>query len=374
MASEFVVTVAVTPAFELVFDVPDGPTYGASYDELPKTEVKADGGQTLREVLRIAADQLGVRPAAIHLDALQSIARQDGRPWAKPHVADMLVWVGFRRPDDDEVEYTGDDYVVRRRQQRLSTTDLVVRDDRGRAVWRKPGLDATLAELLDAAQVGLMDGSPLEPYLIPSIPQGDPGTLGEWARFIDALKVLWQATEIAATAGGAWGFFELITQVQRRRSPMSIEAVERRAPEWTDRGAAPADLFRLLIAKPRSTEETAALLGCSPDEANAILWAFGFVCKEDGLWEYKADPPAALLGDDVDLVFADAFQWPDWEERLEEFESDRLDELGTTGTPPSLDEGKVRVREIADAHFDDLPSDEPGLLQRLMRRLLRREW
>jgi hypothetical protein len=283
--SELQVTVAVTEPFDMVFAVPSAVPFGATYADLPKTTVSVRRAQTLREVLAVAADELSIRPAAMHLDVMVRLAEADGEPPADQHVSDLLVYAAFRRADDDEIEWAGSEPgdVVRRRNQRLQTRTLVVRDDSGAAVWRKPGLEATYDELLDAAEAGLIDGDRLQPYLIPSIPQGDLGALGEWKHFVDALKVIWDATNGLAAVGGAWGFIELIRRAAIRRSRRAIDTIEHHAAAWNERGAAPADLFRLLIAKPRTTAEIAALVACSEAEAEAILWAFGFSYDDDHL-------------------------------------------------------------------------------------------
>jgi hypothetical protein len=364
------ITVAVTQPFPLVFAVPSPPRYGAAYGELPKTTVDAAPDEALRDVLRRAADQLSIRPDPSYLETMASLARRDGQPFTEPHVSDMLVYAAFRRDDDDEIEWEGEasDEVMRRRNVRLQTTTLIVRDDTGRAVWRKPGLNATYRELLDAADAGLIDGDPLRPYLIPSIPQGDLGTLGEWAHFIDALKVIWDATEALATLGGAWASIELVRRVRRRRSDQAIDAVNRHAASWSDRGAAPADLLGFLISKPRATADIAGLLGCSDTEAEAILWAFGFVFDpEQHHWVYRGDPVAHLLGDDLDLSFADVFLHDGWEARLQVFVTHRLEQLGQAGSAPALDDARAQVMALADA----LHSFRPGFTSRMSATLAR---
>jgi hypothetical protein len=353
------VTVAVTNPFDLVFRVRGRPAHGARYDDLPKASVDATAHETLRTVLGRAADALGVAPADDYLESLRPFAQQERRTFTEPHVSELLVYSGFWRPDDDEIIWRGQqpDDVVRRRDQRLLGTVQVVRDAAGRAVWRKPALEATYAELLDAAGSGLVIGDPLRPYLIPSIPQGDPGTFGEWQHFIDALKVLWEATDAAARFGGAWGAYELVKRALQRRCPAALETVERTAPQWHERGAAPADLFRFLIGKARSTDEIAALLGCRAEEAEAILWAFGFVfVPEDDRWQYKGDATAELLGDDIDLIFADVFTWPEWRGRLEGFTRRRLQRLGTTARAPSLEDAREEVIKLADSEVAQLKS------------------
>jgi hypothetical protein len=74
------------------------------------------------------------------------------------------------------------------------------------------------------------------------------------------------------------------------------------------------------------------------------------------------------LGDDIDLMFADVFNWPDWEQHLDEFATRRLEQLGSTGSAPSLDEGRENIRVLADRRMGDA-SVEPGSLARARHRL-----
>jgi hypothetical protein len=227
-------TVAVTRPFPLLFEVPDAPSDDAPWDELPQTTVAATPDERLRDVLRRAADRIGVRLTADAMDAHRRGADESVGSFPSEHAAHHLVYVGFWRPDDDDLIDAGEGApAMRRRLVRLETTVLIVRDDAGRAVWRRPGLDATVAELLDAHAAGLLEGDPLRPYLIPSTPQGEPAAMvGEWVRFVESLRVLWHVAEALATVGGAWAFVELLKAARKRRQPATLQAIERHAADW----------------------------------------------------------------------------------------------------------------------------------------------
>jgi hypothetical protein len=228
-----------------------------------------------------------------------------------------------------------------------------------------------MAELVDAADAGLLDGNPLQPYLIPSMPQGDVGVLGEWVEFSQTLKVLWDVVEVAATAGGAVAFAELLSRLRRRRSEVP-SIVDRNASGWAERGAAPADLVRFLASADRTSGEIAALLGCSNVEAEALLWGMGLAFDPASrYWRYKGDSLARMVADDVDLSFADVFKGPGGRDRYKDFATRRVEKLLNTGKPPTTEEAK---QDIAERTSRDLAhmAEAASLRQRLRRRFRRR--
>ncbi len=345
------VTVAVTSPFTPVFEIlGGGPPSEAKWEDLAKVEVTATRGESLREVLRRASDMLGLAVTADARQLEEQYAHEHGRR-PRLHVADWLVYAEFRHNDDDVLEQY-ERGSVRRRETRLTRTVLVVRDEFGRAVWRRPGLDATIGELIDAARAGLMEGDPLQPYLIPAIPQGDVGSVGEWIEMIRALEVLWEVVEHAATAGGAWGFVEALRALRRRREGVA-EVVRRRANQWSERGAAPADLIVFLRSRQRRTEEISGLLGCSDAEAEAVLWGTGFSFDgASGTWRYKDEPQARLIADDVDHCSANVFTGDDGRERLRDFATERLRHFLVTGEPPSAQDTTSDLRMRTDRWWD----------------------
>lgn len=363
------IRVAVVGAFETVFDLPNGsPPFGTPSADLEQTTVRAQPDMPLREVLRRACDQLGITLTTMAREAEESYLRDEGIEAGELHVADKLVYIAFRRSDDDDVLEAGE-FRTLRRDQRMTSTVAIVRDAEGRAVWKRPGLEATMAQLLDAAAVGLVEGDPLQPYLIPSIPQGDPGLLGEWKAFAESLRVLWVVIEAMAAVGGALQLLELL---KNRRSTRVPEIVEKEAPGWTERGAAPADFFRFLIAKPRSSTEVASLLGCSVAEVQALLWGLGFAYDDDaGQWRYGGDTAARFLGKDVDWSFADLFIGQDGQDRFREFVAQRLARVLETGTVPTHEETERDISARRKLWFEEL-EEEPAPRRGFLRHRLGR--
>jgi hypothetical protein len=146
------VTVAVLQPFPYVFEIVGGqPRPGAPWEELPKTAVSAPTADSLASVLRRACDVLGVRLTDELLKMERQYAQDEGLPAPEDDVVDRLVWVAFRAPGDDDLLEDGD-YPLLRRDTRTSTTSvLIVHDDLGRAVWRRPPFAATIAEIMDAS-------------------------------------------------------------------------------------------------------------------------------------------------------------------------------------------------------------------------------
>ena len=363
------VTVAVLAPFVPVFEV-DGyeTTEAAKWEDLPKVRLTADPAESLRAVLRRACEAAGVRVTRELLDAEgHGEVALDRAEWFA-HTADKLVFVAFRRPDDDlPVEEYPAGFL--RRETRRYGTLAVVRDAEGRALWRRPGLDASMAELLDAASNGLLAGDPLQPYLIPSIPQGDLGGLDQWINLKDALSVL----VTIASVDGLLGLKDRIVEVRKRRGAALVAAVERNSSDWSQRGAAPSDLVRLLAARDRNSGEVAALLGCPETEAEALLWGLGFAYDDSrAVWVHKGDEIARLLADDVALTFADVVSVLGDVEALRKLAAERLEYLATTGEAPTLESANRALDERMGQELDDLGVGLGGRLARACRQGL--EW
>jgi hypothetical protein len=283
------VTVAVLQSFPFVFRVEeDDPPLDAPWADLRKTELQIDPGQTLREVLRRACTDLGVSVDPEFLRSRAAHCKKEGLPIPDADPAAMLVFAAFRQPDDDQVISDDDGIRILARQTHLKATVLLVPDDAGRVVWRRPPFEATMTELMAAEQSGLLEGSARQIYLIPSIPQGDVGLVGAWLEFGEALRLLWKVTEDLSVVGGAMGFFAYVAQVRRRRSHRGLEAIERNA---RGRGAGPVDVLQFLARSTRRAEDIAQMLGCSDTEAEAIMWTFGYSQGEDGLWSARETCP-----------------------------------------------------------------------------------
>lgn len=357
---EVVVTVAATHPFAPVFEIGrDAPAQGADWAGLPKTTVHAQRDETLRDILRTAGRKLEVSVSreVVQMDA--GFRAEQGIPARSSDIGDWLVFVGFRREDDDDIAAEYDGIKIRNWNSRINQRVVVVRDEKGRATWRRPPFDATIGELLDAREAGLIDGDPRQVYLVPSIPQGAFGLGGEWQHFVDNLKILWEVTDAIARVGGAASAVYWLKTLTERRSKGAEEAIEAHGAEWTERGAAPADVVNLLAARPRTKEEIAALLGCTDNEAEAVLWTLGCTYdKATNLWNPRGDPVAELIADDISLGFTDILASRELDEKFKTMIDSRLRRFLETGEMPSLEDDR---RELRDNYFSafDAKGDGP---------------
>ena len=227
-------TVAATHPFSPVFEIGRGaPAQGADWAALPKTAVRTKKEETLRDVLRAASRELEV---SVSEEVVQMEARlrgEQGMPVRSGDIGDWLVFVGFRREDDDEIAAEYDGIKIRNWNSRINQHVVVVRNEKGRATWRRPPFDATIGELLDARDAGLIDGDPRQVYLVPSIPQGAFGLGGEWQHFVDNLKILWEVTDAIGQVGGAASAVYWLKTLTERRTKGAEEAIETHGAEWT---------------------------------------------------------------------------------------------------------------------------------------------
>ncbi len=174
-----------------------------------------------------------------------------------------------------------------------------------------------------------------------------------------------------ATIDGVLGFTERLAEVRRRRSAKASSAVERHGPAWAERGVAPSDLLQLLASRQRSTAEVSSLLGCTAEEAEALLWGLGFAHDPaTGTWVHRGDEIARFLADDIELSFADAISMLGDQGLLGELAANRLTQILITGGAPEPSEALGVLSERID---EPMEAEELGPVRRLLRRLHRRQ-
>lgn len=322
------------PPLPPVFEMPGPVDMRAPWDDLPNTTVMATHADSLGDVLRRASDVLGVR---VTEEALRLHAEYGGQP-RTADLVEWLVFVAFRRPDDEEelTLYNGEPFL--KRSTRLKQTAVPVRDEAGLVTWREPPFEVTMAELLDAEDAQLVEGDVRQIYLLPVVPQGDFG-VGDWGAFAIVLKVLWDAAEAIATAGGVVDFATYVREVVRRRRQGAPAVVERYATDWKARNMRPADLFQMLALGNRTSDEVAGLLGCEVNEAEAILWGFGFsLDEENAVWEPGGDEVARAIAGDLELAFDPRVGLRDPQLDLDQLVAERLKQLARTGKAAPIDD------------------------------------
>lgn len=340
------------------------------------TQVTADTSDTLAVVLERAAEQLDVQPPADH-----HTKRYSGRS----------ARIAFWRPEHDERGITAD---------RSAMHELNVIDHEGRLRFGVYDLRTiTVEQVLRSAQAGVIDGDPLRPYLVVEVGYGDAPPI-DWPTFKAALDVAYDVVQVVASVGGAAAVLKLSLDSLKRRIKRGQESLDLNWTEWSQRSQRPDQFASLLRLRPWTREQLAALLGCREQDADGILWAFGFEADEDGRWRPSPDPAAVATG----VIYTQANyaahrHYDEWETTFRA----RLTEYFTSGEDPGYhnddfdDEddvvygvGRVRfeavgkklfwvrafcrsarlvTREALQAAVDDsgveLRSDDAGLIVRL---------
>jgi hypothetical protein len=236
------------------FDVP--------YEQLPKVVVEVDDDETLGAILGGAAAEVGIRPPH----------------WSDATVEELLGFVDFHRVG-----------------QRPEPRDrLVLVDAEGRARWRVPFKEATTRDLIRASESGTLAGDPRRPYLFLLGPQAAGGP-ASWSALIEALSIAREVLEIAAAAEGARALGKLALDAARKRLGAGRDVVHDHYLDWDARGARPDSFAGLLRWGPWHNEDLAERLGCSPNEAEAILWTYGYVPDSVGLWRRGDEEAATFL-------------------------------------------------------------------------------
>lgn len=241
----------------------DGTSSEPTYEELPTISVTArDQDLLVDDVLTAAVSRADV-------------------PHDPRYLTGMLSTIGFRNL-----------LYARHMTNQLYGPTLV--DAHGGAIWHTPLREVTVRQLLESERAGALEGEALRP--VASLLQtGANGIAANWDTISAALTQLlqmlgaistvdWVATRapefvrsLAIRVGGALGVYEV------------------RSTEWQRRGALPHDLHRFVTSRAWRPEQLGRLLGCTKNEAEAILSGYGYLyAAESRPWEPE---PANSEGD-----------------------------------------------------------------------------
>lgn len=237
--------------------------YDVPYARRPKTQLRVQPSETLGGVLTKAAEVFEQPP--------------------------LSAFVAFYRPSDEQGL-----------SRRISPVVSLV-DDHGRATFNNLFSEVTFAQLLRAAEAGVLgEDDPLRPYLVLQPGIGD-GVLPDFETFKAIWDTLSSVLETVDTFGGVaaagYAVRQAVVARLRRKAKAAAEVVERRGSEWESRRADPYTLSEWLDDRPWLPEEVAPLLGGTEEEAAAVLWAFGFEETPNGLWRRNVTEEAKLLGE-----------------------------------------------------------------------------
>jgi len=206
----------------------------------------------------------------------------------------------------------------------------VVRDD-GRLRWTWDVGEVTLGQLRQSVEIGALHGDPDRIYaaLVPSI--GD-GFLPLWAELAGAFKILVDLLDWALRAQGVASWIRVL----RDRTGRAQEALDAGGPYLTEAGIDPYGFDLWLDDRPWLPADIAPLLGCTPEHAEGVLWAYGFAPAPSGLWRREADKQARFLEGARSSVITTTFHHAD-ERQVREYFELQVRETVETGQPPKWD-------------------------------------
>ncbi len=266
------------------------------YEERPSVDLDASEAETLGDLFRKAAPELGLggrqRFSASHF--------------------------GFYRPQDEA------------EMPRVSSLLTVVGED-GRATWARRASDVTYGEVLHTHAAGGLVGDPRRVYIALIPPVGD-GVLPDWGSLLHGLEALKSVLDyVLAFAGGAELIRRLAGPLQRGQ-----KVLEAHQANWQDRGADPYVFDQWLDDRPWLPADLVPMLGCTEDDARSVLWAFGFAEGERGLWIRGGSEDARFMDATKRAIINTAFQMAN-DETFERYLRRRVEQYAETGKAPPFD-------------------------------------
>jgi hypothetical protein len=167
-------------------------------------------------------------------------------------------------------------------------------DEEGCAIWGRYWKAVPYSDLISAAEAGALDGDPFRPYLVIQ-PEVGNGLGVDWPTVINLWDLAYYVLDRAAVfIAGRIGAKMVIDRL-RARTRGGRDVTSHRYREWRARGANPYSLRTFLAEQPRTSADVARLLGCSREEADAVLLALGFSQAEGSdEWIPAADEEARV--------------------------------------------------------------------------------
>jgi hypothetical protein len=252
MPLEVQVALIGDPDQPITAEVLDDRFYDMPYAERRKVQLAVEPDETLAAVLERAADMMGVRPGG----------------WIGYKFDARGVRVAFYKPEDEGG-------FAPRSVARVIMSELILVDQDGRAIFGvSDHRTVRFADLLRAAEAGTLEGDPLRPYLIIDLGWGDVPPV-DWATVWEGLKVAWEVLQAVGVVGGALTTVVGSKRWLAERINRANEALESH-PEWMQKRYRPDQFKSLVVAGDLTADQLAPLLGCTPDEAEAMLLATGF--------------------------------------------------------------------------------------------------
>jgi hypothetical protein len=286
------------------------------YEQRRAVDLEVAGSETLGQVLTRACEEIGLE-----------------LPWEGP----VISGIGFI------------DFYRRDRWPMLSH-HVTILDADGHVEWISRWKDVPYERLVRAGESHVLVGDPRRPYLLlqPEVGNGVLITLGA---LYGAWKLLWEVVDNAAK------FRKLADAAEnllRGRARDAGGVIESHYEEWQRNGASPGNLTMFLGDHAWSLDHLAEVLGCTTDQAEALLLGFGHERGDDGLWHPGESEEAKFLRDSIQLLMH-AGAWVD--DDLRDALRERAEQLFDHGEAPPLDWSALPDARVDDAKLEEMNED-----------------
>ena len=271
--------------------------FDLSYSDRPQIELEVQDDELVGDVLLRAADQFGVEKPE----------------WGG--VLDIITWIAFDDPARSRLKVQ---------------SELALLDPDGRVRWTHYWKAEPVREIQRAGAAGLINGDP-ERWVLCVQPGIGNGLLADFPTLLELWDLLWNtgAEELLK----AYALAEL-ARAAIRRARRAPETVRSKYEEWRRNGGRPDNLREFLGDHAWDLNHLATVLGCTAEQAEALLLGFGHLRGDDGLWRPGEDPESKFLQFTVELIInAPAVE----REYLLSIMEERLRELSSTGEARELD-------------------------------------
>jgi len=273
--------------------------------------------------MRPYADRLAVTFEVEDDESVHQIASRGARELGLQGWAAEPRWLGFYRPEDATSVPPA------------FALSIPAVDDLGKARWIAPPHEVPYAALLRAANEGFLYGDPARLHIALVPPVGD-GVLPDWQTIVHALEILKTVGEVLAIPGGVAASWAVFASRLDRESAAAAAVIDEHSSVWSRRGADPYAFEEWLAGGAWSPVQISSHLECSDKEAEAILWAFGFEERKDGMWRQDGEEEAKYLADNMRMMIRMSIGQAEDQQLREEF-ARRARRLVDTGKAPPID-------------------------------------
>lgn len=296
------------------------------YAKLRRVQLRIDENESLAGVMEHAAMTMGLR----ELESTRRLFDSNR--------------IAFYKPEDEEG-------IASRGIARVLSSELILVDQDGRAIFGVyDHRSIRFRDLIRASKVGALEGDPLRPYLMVDFGWGDAPP-PDWIVIQQVLDVTWDVIKSIGVVGGA-----VVTIIKTREWLVERLGRAREAlashPEWMQKKYRPDQFEALISIRDWTAAELTPLLGCSEKEAEAVLWALGYVFdSESQQWIKRFDVEAQVLSDIQEAAAWLEIECHGWETRFRKWLYRYLE----TGNQPPFEMLRPNLDDT-DLEFDYRPT------------------